>query len=181
MDFRFLQSPVFWDIALRLSISTLIGAVIGLNRFMHNKPAGLKTHALVALGSTLLVITAIQLQNGFSGTLLPSPGNAEQNAISRVIQGIVQGIGFLGAGVILQRDSGSRVQGLTSAASIWLTAGIGIACGIGFWQLIVVAFVLVLLVVMFGGKIEKKIYRWYQVRSMKNGNNDDARSEPGND
>jgi putative Mg2+ transporter-C (MgtC) family protein len=137
------------DVVARLAAAVFLGAVIGINRELHDKPAGLRTHALVGLGSALAVVSVAALG-----------ANAEHSvdAVSRVVQGIVTGIGFLGGGVILRHPSDSRVQGLTTAATIWLTALFGVACGTGAFREVVVGAVLVFLVLMIGGPLEKAIH-----------------------
>ena len=103
-------------------------ALIGLDRDLHGKPIGLKTLGLVGLATAMVVTLA-----------LPAGGVAGiSDATSRVIQGILTGIGFLGAGVIVRGERGFRVHGLTSAACAWLTACTGIACGVGQWRIVIV-------------------------------------------
>jgi len=125
------------DTALRLCAATLAGGVIGLNREIKHKAAGLRTHAVVALGAALAT----------SIFIWPAAGAAvaHVDAMSRIIQGIITGIGFIGAGVILRRPDGHAVHGLTTAASIWLAACLGCALGAGAW---------VLLILIFGGPLE---------------------------
>jgi putative Mg2+ transporter-C (MgtC) family protein len=117
------------EIVLRLGAATLAGGLVGLNRDLHGKPIGLRTLGLVGLATAMVVVLA------------ESFGNAEKapDAISRVIQGILTGIGFLGAGVIIRREDRARVHGLTSAACTWLTACIGIMCGAGYWRVVIIA------------------------------------------
>lgn len=137
-------------IAIRLGLALVVGGLIGLNRDLHHKPAGVRTHALVSLGTALMVIV-----------ILP-PGSALEHrvdALSRVIQGVLTGIGFLGAGVILHDACNGRVRGLTTAATIWLTALIGVACGAGQYVAVTLAFVLGALAVQFGGGIERAFRR----------------------
>ncbi|HWP02816.1 MAG TPA: MgtC/SapB family protein, partial [Gemmatimonadaceae bacterium] len=110
------------ELLIRLGLAVAIGAVLGINRDLRGKPAGLKTHALVALGSSMLTVVSLAVADG---------ATADGNAVSRVIQGIITGIGFLGAGVILRGERGYSVHGLTTAASVWLSACLGIACGAG--------------------------------------------------
>jgi len=120
--------PDDWlGITLRLSLALLVGAVIGWDREIRGKPAGLRTHMLVSLGSALFVLIPIQL------------GEAQRSsdAISRVIQGIAAGVGFLGAGEILRESQAQtekvKIRGLTSAAAIWVAAALGIVVGCGLW------------------------------------------------
>jgi len=105
-------------LVVRLLAASLIGALIGYERERHASPAGLRTHVLVSLGAALFVI-------------VPAHAGFDDSDMSRVVQGLVAGIGFLGAGAILKQDERFRVRGLTTAASIWLTAAIGIAAGLG--------------------------------------------------
>ena len=120
----------------RLGAAALAGGLIGLNRDLTNKPIGVRTLGLVALGSAVVVVSTIQF-----------PGIADDaNAASRVIQGIIQGlmtgISFIGAGIILRDSSTRRVRGLTTAATVWVTAALGIACGLGAWRTVVIAMIL---------------------------------------
>jgi len=135
------------DIVLRLGAATLAGGAIGLNRDLHGKPIGLRTLGLVGLATATVVVLAATFDNKFP------------DATSRIIQGILTGIGFLGAGVIIHRENRSRVQGLTSAACTWLTACVGIVCGAGQWRVVAVALGLTFIVLMFGGKIERRLHR----------------------
>jgi putative Mg2+ transporter-C (MgtC) family protein len=105
-------------VAIRLAMAALLGGILGEQRERAGKPAGLRTHMLVALGSTLLV-------------LFPREAGMSPSDISRVIQGVATGIGFIGAGTILKRSEAAEVHGLTTAASVWLTAAIGLAVGAG--------------------------------------------------
>jgi putative Mg2+ transporter-C (MgtC) family protein len=107
-------------ILTRLLLAAVLGGVLGYEREQRGKAAGIRTHMLVAMGAALFV-------------LVPMLSGMPPNDISRVLQGIIAGIGFLGAGAIVKRkdDTEDDVQGLTTAAGIWLTAAIGIACGLG--------------------------------------------------
>jgi putative Mg2+ transporter-C (MgtC) family protein len=141
---------------LRMVGAVLIGCVVGLDRNLHGKPTGVKTLGLVALGSCLVTMTSLSL---FSG------GTTESANTGRVIQGVLTGIGFLGAGVILQNHSTGKISGLTTAASIWVTAALGIVCGIGAWQIAGVATALLLLLMSVGGRIERALHRRWQQKS----------------
>jgi putative Mg2+ transporter-C (MgtC) family protein len=130
------------ELLLRLGAATFAGLIVGLNRDLRNRPIGMRTLSLVALGSAIVVVSTIQF-----------PGIAENsNAASRVIQGIIQGlmagIGFIGAGVILRDSNAQRVKGLTSAATVWVTAALGIACGLGAWRTVAIALVLTFFVLL---------------------------------
>ncbi len=136
-------NPDWIDVAMRLGGAVLAGAILGINRDLHHKPAGLRTHSLVSLGSAVVVVVVASL-----------PG-ASADAVARVVQGLVTGVGFIGAGVILHHDAENRVVGLTTAASIWVAAALGTACGAGFWTIVVLALVLTLAVLTLGGPIER--------------------------
>jgi putative Mg2+ transporter-C (MgtC) family protein len=105
-------------VLLRMAISMVLGTVLGLERERLGKAAGVRTHMLVALGSTLFV-------------LAPAEAGMKLDHLSRVIQGLAAGIGFLGAGAILKMPEERRISGLTTAATVWLTAAIGLAIGMG--------------------------------------------------
>ncbi len=105
-------------VMVRLLLAALLGGIVGYEREHKGKAAGLRTHMLVAMGAALFV-------------LVPERGGMHIADMSRVIQGVVAGVGFLGAGAIIKRDSEEQVQGLTTAAGIWMTAAIGVACGLG--------------------------------------------------
>ena len=134
-----------WELALRLVVATLVGGVVGLNRDLHGKPTGVRTMGLVGLGSAMFVVTA-----GMVG------GNGDA---TRAVQGIVTGIGFLGAGVIFKDLSTDRIHGLTTAATIWLTAALGVTCGLGYWVLACTGTGLSFAVLLFGGRFEKAVHR----------------------
>jgi putative Mg2+ transporter-C (MgtC) family protein len=127
----------FGAVLLRLAAAVGVGAVIGLDRELRRKPAGLRTLALVALGSAVFIIETIDTTRG-----------VYTDATSRVIQGIVTGVGFLGAGSIMRSADEESVRGLTTAASIWLAAAAGIACGLANWPLVVVGSALGVLVLV---------------------------------
>ena len=152
LPMNFLDIIGWREIALRLGGATLIGAMFGLNRELLGKPAGLRTHALVALGAAVLTLTGIGAATGQDR--VPDPG-----AVSRTIQGIITGIGFLGAGVILRDVTGTRVHGLTTAATIWLVAALGVVCGAGIWPVAIVGAVLMLLVLTVGRPFERFLHR----------------------
>jgi len=137
-----------WVIVLRLFLATLLGAAIGLNREMVQKPAGLRTHALVSLGAALATL---------AGLFLAGPPFGDVTAPSRIVQGIVAGIGFIGGGVILHRRDAGEVHGLTTAASIWIVSATGVAVGAGLWRSAMAAVVLALVVLTVGGPIDRAV------------------------
>jgi putative Mg2+ transporter-C (MgtC) family protein len=133
---------------LKLVAAVCVGALVGVNRDLYGKPAGLRLCALVSLGSALITVI----------TADPHVGLADTAAAARAIQGIVGGIGFLGAGVILHEGGDKRVHNLTTAAIIWMSAALGIACGLGAWRTGGLAAILALLVLTFGLRIDHFLY-----------------------
>lgn len=110
--------PNFTRIFIRLMLAVLLGGILGYERQRSGKPAGLRTHMLVSLGAALFV-------------LVPMQSGMHVGDVSRVLQGVIAGIGFLGAGAIIKMSEEGQIKGLTTAASIWLTAAIGVAAGMG--------------------------------------------------
>jgi putative Mg2+ transporter-C (MgtC) family protein len=137
------------EIVLRLGVATLAGALIGLNRDLHGKPVGLKTLGLVGLATAMVVLLAD-----------PTGDPARvSDAASRVIQGILTGIGFLGAGVIVRAEHRFRIRGLTSAACTWFAACIGIACGVGQWRIVAVSLAIAFALLTIGRRLEHWLHR----------------------
>jgi putative Mg2+ transporter-C (MgtC) family protein len=130
--------------ALRLGGAVVAGGLVGLNRDMYGKPTGVRMHALVALGAAVFTVVGYDLR--------------DVGATSRVIQGIVGGIGFLGAGVIMHGLGGKRPLHLTTASSIWMTAALGVVCGTGEWTLAVLAVAATQLVLILGLPLDKALY-----------------------
>lgn len=151
------------EVLLRLGVASLFGALVGFNREIHFKPAGLRTQALVALGSATITLLA--------SDLVLESGHPNVDAISRAIQGVITGIGFLGAGAILRDRSGVQVHGLTTAASVWISAALGLACGAGLWRLAVIPLVLALGILWLLSPVEEWIHR-------RNGPETDSPPEP---
>lgn len=141
--------PEWPEILLRLSVAVLAGGAIGLNRDLQGKPIGIKTLGIVGLSTALVVLLAAE----FTET-----GKISDPA-SRIIQGILTGIGFLGAGVIVHQTDHFRVRGLTSAACTFLAACIGIACGLGQWRIVATALVLAFLLLTIGRHVERWLHR----------------------
>jgi putative Mg2+ transporter-C (MgtC) family protein len=135
----------FADIALRLVLALICGGLIGLNRDLHHKGAGLRTFGLVALGTAGITV----------GTLMVLESTNDN--IGRVMQGVVTGIGFLGAGVIMRRPDRARVTGLTTAAAIWFVAGLAVLCGLGQVELTLILLALAFVLLLGGRPIERRV------------------------
>jgi putative Mg2+ transporter-C (MgtC) family protein len=129
------------DLAARLGAATLAGCAIGINRDLANKPMGTRTLGLVSLGAASACVAGIQVEGMWE----------HPDALSRVVQGIIQGImagiSFIGAGVILRNPQAQTIEGLTTAATVWVAAALGIAAGLAAWTTLILslAFALVLL------------------------------------
>lgn len=130
---------------IAMLVSTLLGTMVGWERQVGRKPAGLRTHTLVCTGSTLFVLMTVHAARDFGG------GSVDP---TRIIHGVVTGVGFLGAGSIMRQEG--LVYGLTTAASVWMVAAIGVAVGVHAWGLAITGTVLALLVL--------EGYRWIERR-----------------
>jgi putative Mg2+ transporter-C (MgtC) family protein len=146
----------FGDVALRLCAAVLVGFIVGLDREWRGKPVGIRTLALVSLGAALVCLSTVHL----------AALNEEPDAVSRVVQGVIQGvmtgIGFLGAGAVLQNRDGD-IQGLTTAATVWVTAALGIACALATWQIVWMGVGLTLFVLV----VLQPIDNWFEHRRKK--------------
>lgn len=133
-------------VVIRLLAAMALGAIVGYEREQAGKAAGLRTHILVAMGTTLFVLAA-------AGSGMSSDG------VSRVIQGLATGIGFIGAGAILKLSATREIQGLTTAAGIWVTAAIGVTVGLGGLGLALLGTIFTWLVLVSIGLFEKRLER----------------------
>jgi putative Mg2+ transporter-C (MgtC) family protein len=153
----FVSSDDWVEIGTRLVLSLLVGCIIGLNRQKGGRAAGMRTFMLVSMGSALFVM--IPLQSGDVDAT---------NALSRTIQGVSTGVGFIGAGLILHESSRGtktpKVRGLTTAASIWLSAGLGAAIGCGLWKMSLLAAFLTL-VTLSGVKRLTQFFKFWSRRA----------------
>jgi putative Mg2+ transporter-C (MgtC) family protein len=138
------------ELALRLLAATAAGLILGFNRDLKGEPTGMRTLALVCLGAALATVSTVYLADI----------QREPNALSRVVQGVLQGvltgIAFLGAGAIIRRD-GNETPGLTTAANVFVVAAIGIACGMGAWWAALFGTALALIVLAALGPIERRV------------------------
>ena len=125
-------------VIIKLIAATILGAVVGIQRERAGKPAGLRTHILVTLGTAVFVLSC-------AGVGMSSDG------LSRVIQGIITGIGFIGAGSILKLNEERDIKGLTTAASVWITAAIGVAVGLGSLGVALLSTLLTLIILALAG------------------------------
>ncbi|HKU73492.1 MAG TPA: MgtC/SapB family protein [Pyrinomonadaceae bacterium] len=131
---------------IRVIAAVLLGGILGTEREKAGKPAGLRTHMIVCLGTAVVVLACTEVNMGLDG-------------LSRVIQGIVTGIGFIGAGTILKLNEQREIQGLTTAAGLWMTAAIGVAVGLGALGLAVIGTVVTLLVLVLEQVVNSRLTR----------------------
>jgi len=136
-----------WDIVIRLTVAVVLGVLIGVERVLVHKEAGMKTHALVSLGAAVFIVISELIAIKYSYFSQVDP--------TRIASQIIVGIGFLGAGSIILQ--GNRVLGLTTAGGLWVTAGIGMAAGFGFYGLAILATLLVLFIFVVVQVFEKPI------------------------
>jgi putative Mg2+ transporter-C (MgtC) family protein len=139
-------------IIIRLLAAMLLGAVVGFQRERTHKPAGLRTHMLVSLGTSVFVLAC-------SGYGMNTDG------LSRVIQGITTGIGFIGAGSILKLNKEHDVKGLTTAAGVWMTAAIGVAVGLGGLGLALLSTLFTLIILAFIAPLDSKVEKQYSTKN----------------
>ncbi|MBX6426484.1 MAG: MgtC/SapB family protein [Variibacter sp.] len=141
------------DIVLRLCAAAAVGILIGLNRDLRNKPIGMRTLGLVSLGAAVVSLAGVQYAD-----LAAHP-----DALSRVVQGIIQGVmagvSFIGAGVILRDPPAQSVHGLTTAATVWIAAALGVACGLAAWTTVAVGLSLALFLLAGLRWIEDRIWK----------------------
>lgn len=138
------------EIILRLLLSAFLGGLVGMEREANNRPAGLRTHVLVTLGSALIMMISI---DAFSGMGVEGSGGEP----ARLAAQVVSGIGFLGAGTILH--NGNNIKGLTTAASLWVCGGVGLAVGSGYYLGGIITVVIVLFTLMRLGIVEKSFLK----------------------
>jgi putative Mg2+ transporter-C (MgtC) family protein len=138
---------IYTTIALRLGLALLAGSILGLNRWLHHKSAGIRTHSLVAIGSATAVI------------LISDFVRDDAQSMSRVLQGLLTGLGFLGAGVIIHEQQSSKIHGLTTAASLWTCAIVGAAFGGGQFVLGLFSIGAIFIALALGGPLERLVSR----------------------
>ena len=155
-DLAFSPEELGWQAALvRILISFIMGGLIGLEREMNNQPAGLRTHILISIGATLVMLISLHVPQKVGS--IGDPG--------RIAAQVVSGIGFLGAGAILK--FGADIKGLTTAASIWAMAAVGMAVGAGMYSISIMAVVIIFFALTAMSFIEKKLFRERSLRKIE--------------
>lgn len=145
-EFGWTDSREFWQLVVRLTVAVMLGAILGYQRETVHKPAGLRTHMLVSLAAALFAIT-------------PRMAGMDAAAVSRVIQGLAAGMGFIGGGAILKLSDRQQVHGLTTAASLWLVTAVGVSAGLGHFAAAVASTVLGFAILGTVGWVEYHIER----------------------
>jgi len=137
------------QVIFRLGVTLILSGLVGIERQAHRRTAGLRTHILVSLGSCLIMLTSLYVFDIYKDIASVDP--------TRIAAGVITGIGFLGAGTIIR--SGQAVKGLTTAASLWIVAAIGLAVGCGFYSASLVATLFTVVVLIFLRNIERVIFK----------------------
>jgi len=148
-----------WIVIFRLLLAAGLSGFIGFEREFHGRAAGFRTHILLSVGSTLVMLTSIHIFDAYVGRAPVDP--------ARIAAGVITGIGFLGAGTIMH--SRSAIRGLTTAASLWVVAGIGLAVGSGLYLAALMTAVLTVVTLMFFGRLEHAMIRkdWFRTLSVE--------------
>lgn len=144
----------WYDIAARLALAVVLGALIGFEREYDGQDAGLRTHTLLTLGCALFALTSVA---GFDAFVTDASTNVSVD-VTRVASYVAGGVGFIGGGVIVKHRTG--VAGITTAASLWSAAAIGVACGVGFWEAALVATVMVVVVLGPLEALSRRVAAW---------------------
>lgn len=153
-----MSAEITWQTALiRILISFFIGSLIGIERETHNQPAGLRTHILISIGATIVMLISIYIPQTFTNFQNGDPG--------RIAAQVVSGIGFLGAGAILK--FGADVKGLTTAASIWAMAALGLAVGAGMYAISFVGVIVILFALTVMDIFEKRVFKERTLRKIE--------------
>jgi putative Mg2+ transporter-C (MgtC) family protein len=160
------------DILVHLLVAMVAGGLIGLERSYYGRPAGFRTHTLVCMASSLLMLVTIYQRDWFSGAMIETV----RIDPTRMAQGIMTGIGFLGAGVIMKE--GASIRGLTTAASIWITAAIGILAGVGFYSALTVVTILTLSTLTLYRFVEQQLPMLIYVHTFIRFHRQQAMTEP---
>ncbi len=137
-----------FSITLRMGVATILSGLIGLERQWRGRNAGLRTHILVSVGSCLIMLTSLYVFDIYKDKVALDP--------TRIAAGVITGIGFLGAGAIMRNNAG--VQGLTTAASLWVVSGIGLAVGCGFYSGGIIATIFTLMALFFLRYLETRVF-----------------------
>ena len=140
----------FWDLCLRIVLAVIVGFFIGLERELSHHPAGIKTHVLVCLGSAITSLIATEM--AYQSLIIPASLD-----LSRIAAGVVSGMGFIGAGAIIKSRDGTMVSGITTAAMLWVSSCLGLAIGMGYYRMSILAFIAMYVATFALKNLERKV------------------------
>lgn len=154
------------DILLPLALALILGGLVGIERLLHTQTTGVRTHMLVSMGSACFVLAA---REAFSG---------QNDSLTRVVQGVASGIGFIGAGAILKLGQPAEIRGLTTAATVWLSSSVGVACGLRAFHVAIWSTILALIVLAMLRPYERSVES--ELAKKRNGQSGGSNGHPPN-
>lgn len=150
---------VSWgSIVVRVVVAAVVGIMVGIERELSNHPAGMKTHSLVCLGAAITSIMSQEMGLDLNAAMSVADIGIKVD-VSRIASGVVSGIGFIGAGAIIKSKDGSVVTGITTAATVWISGCMGLAIGMGYYRVTLVAFIAVMISTLFLKQFEEKFIK----------------------
>ncbi len=154
-----INGSVSWSsIIVRVVLASVVGILVGIERELSNHPAGMKTHSLVCLGAAITSIISQEISYDISSMMVSADIGAKVD-VSRIASGVVSGIGFIGAGAIIKSKDGSVVTGITTAATVWISGCMGLAIGMGYYRVTLIAFVMVMISTLFLKQFEERFIK----------------------
>ncbi len=154
-----LNGSVSWSsIIVRVVLASVVGILVGIERELSNHPAGMKTHSLVCLGAAITSIISQEISYDISSMMVSADIGAKVD-VSRIASGVVSGIGFIGAGAIIKSKDGSVVTGITTAATVWISGCMGLAIGMGYYRVTLIAFIMVMISTLFLKQFEERFIK----------------------
>lgn len=174
---NFFNGELSWfDVIIRVIIAVVVGMIIGIERELSNHPAGMKTHALVCLGAAITSMISAEM----CYTLMVDPNLSSSTKVdaSRIASGVVSGIGFIGAGAIIKSKDGSVVTGITTAATVWISGCMGLAIGMGYFRMVLIAIFAILFTTITLKGLEDKFIKHRGTRFIEIITNDKTNALP---
>lgn len=159
-QFYFDSNIYIWDLVARIAMAVIVGFLLGLEREISHHPAGIKTHVLVCLGSAISSLIAVEM--AYQAQLFPT--NLD---LSRIASGVVSGMGFIGAGAIIKSRDGTMVTGITTAATLWVSSCLGLAIGMGYYRMSILAFLTIYLTTLLLKWLERRVFVRKRVRCLE--------------
>ena len=159
-DFYVDSNIYIWDLVVRIALAVIVGFFLGLEREISHHPAGIKTHVLVCLGSAITSLIAVEM--AYQARLIPTSLD-----LSRIASGVVSGMGFIGAGAIIKSRDGTMVTGITTAATLWVSSCLGLAIGMGYYRMSLIAFVCIYATTLLLKWLERRVFLKKRTRSVE--------------